>query len=249
MRRSMRVVLTCTLYTLGIAATAAAQTSTPRVVFGLSGGVQAGAATLKDHLMFERNVETATADIEYPVKAAVLFDGGLSVRLVKRLGAGVNVSRATGENDADVEASIPHPFRFEQPRSISGTQGHITRAETGVHAQLQYWLGGESPVSVMLYGGPSWLNIEQELVTGVEYDETFPFDTATFRSAVTRRSKASAVGFNAGVDVRWMFSGSMGLGGMVRFTRGTVDLVTEDNRTLTVHPGGVQAGVGLRAAF
>ena len=80
------------------------------------------------------------------------------------------------------------------------------------------------------------------------YDETYPFDTATFRSATTRRSKASVTGFNAGADLQWMFGRHIGLGGMVRFTRGSVDLTTENDRRISVRAGGVQAG-GLRIGF
>ena len=102
---------------------------------------------------------------------------------------------------------------------------------------------------LVLSGGPSWLNVEQELVTDVLYDETYPFDTATFRSAPTRRSKASVTGFNAGADLQWMFGRHIGVGGMVRFIRGSVDLTTENDRRISVRAGGVQAGGGLRIGF
>ena len=43
-----------------------------------------------------------------------------------------------------------------------------------------------SRVMLVLSGGPSRLNVEQELVTDVLYDETYPFDTP--RSAAPRRA-------------------------------------------------------------
>ena len=140
-----------------------------------------------------------------------------------------------------MDARIPHPFQFEQPRTVEGEQDAITHAETGVHVQLRYSIPMSSRVMLVLSGGPSRLNVEQELVTDVLYDEEYPFDEATFRSAPTRRSKASVTGFNAGADLQWMFGRNFGLGGMVRFIRGSVELTTDNDRRISVRAGGLQA--------
>ena len=98
-------------------------------------------------------------------------------------------------------------------------------------------------------GGPSILHVNQAVVTDVNYSEEYPYDTAAFTGVDSRDVKASATGFNAGADVRWMFSRHVGLGGLVRFTRGTVDLDGPDNRTITVDAGGTHVGAGLRVVF
>jgi hypothetical protein len=46
-----------------------------------------------------------------------------------------------------------------------------------------------------------------------------------------------------------MFTRTIGLGGMLRFSRADVDLEAPDNRRLTIKGGGIQAGGGLRIAF
>jgi hypothetical protein len=209
------------LAALACAVPAAAQ-NTAKVVVSLSGGTQVAAGGLTDRFTFERNVETASVDVKYPVKPAVLVDG---------------------------DARIPHPFVFERPRTVTGVQHTIAHAETAVHLQVQYSIEASRRVSVVLSGGPSWLDVEQELVTDVLYDEAYPYDTATFKSATATRSKASAVGGHAGADLRWMFGRTIGLGALVRFTRGTADLTTRDDRRVSVRAGGVQAGVGLRFVF
>lgn len=233
----------------GLVARASAQSAPPRVVIGVSGGVQSSASALSDHVEFERSVETATVNLKYPAQAAMLFDAGIGVRLFKRLGAGVTVSNATRTGDAEVDARIPHPLLFEQPRTVEGSQPGISRTETAVHVQLLYSIEATRKVTLVLSAGPSIVHLEQELVTEVMYDETYPFDVATFKSAATGRAKASAAGFNAGADVRWMFARSIGLGGLVRFSRAIVDVETKDGRTLAVRAGGVQAGVGIRVVF
>ena len=235
-------------------ATALAQTrgalSRPtRVTIAASGGVQAAAASVSEHFTFDRNQEVETVDVTYPAKAGAFADLGLSVRAWKNLGLGVAVSRATGNGSADVAASVPHPFQFNQPRTITGTEDGIVHAETGVHLQLQYLVPSSSRVHVVLFAGPSWLNVEQEVVTDVTVTESYPYDTASFGGAVTRILKRSAPGFHAGFDVAWMFSRTVGVGGLVRYTRADVDLAVASGRSLALKAGGVQAGVGLRLTF
>jgi hypothetical protein len=235
---------------LAMAAPSPAQGTSSRVVVTLNGGIQTAGPGLADHFEFATDIiETAKVDVRYPAKPSVLIDGGLGLRLWKNLGVGVAVSHATVDGTAEIDAQIPHPFYLEQPRAVSGEQGGITRAETGVHVQLQISVPVASRVTLALSAGPSRLNVEQEIVTDVLYDEEYPFDVATFRSAPARRSKASVTGFNAGADLRWMFSRNIGLGGMIRFIRGSVDLETENNRPISVRAGGLQAGGGIRIGF
>jgi hypothetical protein len=49
--------------------------------------------------------------------------------------------------------------------------------------------------------------------------------------------------------VFWMFSQQVGVGGLFRFARASVDLDTEDNRTVSVDAGGLYIGGGLRIVF
>jgi hypothetical protein len=222
--------------------------SSDRIVIGVNGGVQTGATRLTDHFEFETNVETATVDVKYPARAAVLIDGSVAVRLWKQLGAGVAVSETTRSGSADVDARIPHPLLFQQPRTVSGSQSGVSDAQTGIHLQLSYAVPVTRRLTITLAGGPSYVHVSQDVVSDVKYSESYPYDVATFTSATTKPTTAGAVGFNAGADVRWMFARSFGIGGMVRFTRATVDLGSGD-RALSVDAGGVQVGAGVRVAF
>jgi hypothetical protein len=229
------------------AARAAAQ-SGDRIVVAISGGVQGSAPRLTDHFEFERSVETATVDVKYPTKPPVLVEGSVTARLWKRLAVGAAVSQAMRSGAAQVDARIPHPLLFQQPRTVTGAQSGIDTAETGIHLQIAYALQATRRITLTPFGGPSFLKVGQELVSDVKYDETYPYDTATFSSAPARRASAGALGFNAGADVRWMFTHSAGIGGLVRFTRATVNL-TSETRTVPVRAGGMQAAAGLRFVF
>lgn len=245
----MRRFILSVALTLAAAAPALAQANPGRAFLTINGGVQLLAPQLSDHFEFRSNVETATVDVRYPATTSVLFDAGVGITFWKRLGIGIAVSRTTGSGAARVKASIPHPLVYDRPRAVVGDQRAITRAESAAHMQLLYTLPAPGRWSVVLSAGPTYVNVEQELATDVQYDETYPFDEATFRAATTRRAKASAIGANAALDVRRMVGRHFGLGGLVRFTRASVDLDTGDNRRLKVDAGGLQAGAGLRIAF
>ena len=63
------------------------------------------------------------------------------------------------------------------------------------------------------------------------------------------RSSKSAVGFNTGIDVAYMFSPSIGVGTIVRFSRAQTQFDGPDGTTLGITVGGAQVGAGLRLRF
>jgi hypothetical protein len=220
-----------------------------RFTVGVSGGVQQAAEDVSDQFAFPKNIETETVDLKYPMKPWAFIDLAAGYRMWNNLGVGVAVSVSSGKGQAEVTASVPHPFFFNQPRTVTGTENDITHSETGVHLQLQYLVAASGHLHFILEGGPSWLNVEHEVVTDVTVTESYPYDTAAFGGAVTKSTKASAVGFNAGIDVTWLFAESVGIGGIVRYTRADVDLKAVEGRSLTMKAGGLQGGVGVRVLF
>jgi hypothetical protein len=219
------------------------------VLISVSGGVQQAASDVSDHFSFSKNQETETVDVKYPMKPGGLFDVGGSFRVWKNLALGAAFSRANGNGTAEVTASVPHPFFFNQPRTVTGTEDGVQHAENGVHLQVQYLVPVSGSVRIVIGAGPSWLSVEHESVTDITVTESYPFDTAAFGGAVTKTTKASATGYNAGIDVTWMFARSVGLGGLVRYTRADLDLKPATDRTLTIKAGGVQGAAGIRFAF
>jgi hypothetical protein len=222
--------------------------SLPRFSVAVNGGYQPSTTTFDDRFTFDLNRETATTDVSYPVEAGALFDAGVGVRLWKGVGIGAAVSRFSVDGTVDASATLPHPLFFQRNREVSGESGGLERSETAVHIQALYQLPLSGRLQVVLSGGPSIVDIKQSLVTGVNYTEEFPYDTATFVGVDSRQIAGTAPGFNVGADLRWLFSRSVGVGGLVRFTRATVDL-TVDNRTIQVDAGGAQVAAGLRLAF
>jgi hypothetical protein len=247
MERRMRTLGLSAVIVLALAAGAAAQSPAPRVFISVNGAFQPSISDATARIEWQENAETATATVDYPTSGGPAFDGGVAVRLWKQIGVGVAVSRFSAEGDADVTASIPHPFFFNRPRDVSGTET-VSRSETAVHVPIVFIVPTSNRLRVLLFGGPSRIEAEQDVVTRVRYDEEFPFDTATYASADKVSSKASEIGFHAGADVAFMFTRTVGVGGMVRFSRASVDLGPAENRVST-DVGGVQVGGGVRFAF
>jgi hypothetical protein len=221
----------------------------PRVTLAVSGGIQSAAAAVSDRITFDRNVETETIDVKYPNRPGVLLDIGGRVRLWKRLGAGIAVGHVIGEGTADVSASIPHPFFFNQPRTVAGKQSAMSHEETALHLQVQYTIPTSKRVRLVLGAGPSRIKLTEDVVTDIAIEESYPYDTATFTRAITRGATASANGFNAGLDITWYTTRSVGFGGLVRYTHADADLDVRSGHTLAARAGGAQAAAGVRFAF
>ncbi len=242
------ILLVLTLL-FGNAASARAQSWPERVHVSVNGAYQATSNDFSDRFEFERNLETGSTDVTYPVKGGFVFDAGGGFRFWKNLAAGVAVSYFTRDDAASTTSSVPHPFFFDQPRQVTGDATGVNRTETAVHVQAMYLVNPGGHLRLILSGGPSFFDVEQDLVSEVVVTETYPFDTAAFGSAKKTKAKGSAAAFNVGADVIWMFGKTVGVGGLVRYSRATVDLDAPDNRTVTVDAGGLYAGGGLRLLF
>jgi hypothetical protein len=231
------------------AAPARAAGPTERFTVSFNAGYQAATNDFTDRIAFRVYQENGSTGTTYPIRGDLLFDGGATVVIWKNFAAGVTVSHFSRNGIAHTASRVPHPFFLERLRDVSGDVSGAARAETGAHVEIMYLAPVSSNVRFAIFAGPSYVNVTQDLVTAVRYQETYPYDVATFTGADTRSATGSALGFNAGVDVTYMFSRRLGAGGVVRFARARVDLKAPENRTLGVDAGGAQAGVGLRISF
>lgn len=227
---------------------AAAQPREPRFSAWVGGGAQAAMPQLGDRFTFVMHAEDAPVDADYGAQAAPLVDGGFAVRLFRDVGVGVAVTRFSGDSRAAIVAQIPYPFAFNQFREVTGTSSALDHTELAYHAQLQYSRDLARRIRLVLSAGPTFFEVRRHLVTDVQVDEAYPFDTASFRSATARAAKGTGIGVHAGVDVVYLVGRHAGLGAMVRYARGTADL-DGGSRSVTVDAGGVQSGVGLRLYF
>ena len=233
---------------LSVAVPAQAQ-QTGRGFISINGGYQASSTEFDDAFTFTAHQETGTSDVSYPIDPGPMFDAGGGVRLWRGLGAGLALTQFTRDGSVRASSSIPHPFFLGQHRQVEGEAGNIERKETGVHVQAQYSLPLGRRLQITLMGGPSFFHVEQSLVIDVNYTEEYPYDTASFAGVDSAPETGTKTGFNAGADVRWMFTPSVGIGALVRVTRATIELEGVEDRTVSLDAGGTQIGIGIRLAF
>ena len=235
--------------TVGANPAAAQSPSQPRVEISANVGAQAGASTFTTSTALPSNGgETETITVDHGVKTALGFNVGAAVRLVPRLWVGVQYAMTEMKPSASITAVIPHPMLFNAPRTVEGSIDDVAHKEQNVHVDLMYALPVHA-VDVKVMGGPTFFNLKQDFVSGVTINETYPFDTATFAGATTKRLSKTAVGFNAGVDISRALSSHLAVGGLIRYSRADVKFDDAAIGQQTVKAGGVEVGGGVRVRF
>jgi hypothetical protein len=233
------------------AAARTAPAAQDRFRISVNGGVQLSSLTFDTSATKVVYIENAVISTSYPIGRGGEIDGGLSVRLAGAFGVGVAVSSATSQKDAAVSAAIPNPFFFKAPRTITGVASGQQRHELATHVYGLYTLRPARRVDVALSAGPSFFRVRQDVVTDVSFVDTYPFDTAVFSAATSRRVTATdAVGFNAGADVGLKLARHAGLGASVRFSKASVSLTLPNSTTtVSMDVGGTQLTGGVRFWF
>jgi hypothetical protein len=195
------------------------------------------------------NLETASIDTSYSVPRSQFFDGGVLVRVKGGFGVGAALSMFMKSSPASVGGTIPHPFVFTAPRMLSGMTSSLERRETGVHVQAAYVVSSKR-VDVAIAGGPTIFSVSQELVADATYTDTYPYDTVTFTGATVSKVSATKLGFNISGDVSVKLSKHVGVGGLIRFSRATIDFPLAGTASgVSADVGGAQAGGGIRFYF
>ncbi|HVL69095.1 MAG TPA: hypothetical protein VM364_17695 [Vicinamibacterales bacterium] len=240
--------LACLLMTLA-AAPAFAQARPDRGFLAVNGGAAHAAGTLRESFTYEVNVETGIIEVEYPGATAGMFDGAAGFRVWRRLGLGAAVGRSAASGAAPITARVPHPLLDNRHRTVEGEASGISRAETAVYVLVYYDLPTAGRVRARVSAGPAFFSARQDIVETIETHETYPFDTAEFRRAVTREADGSGAGVHASLDVSWMFARRVGAGALLRYARGTVNLNAPGSRSVSSDVGGLQFGGGLRFTF
>ncbi len=153
------------------------------------------------------------------------------------------------EEPSNITGSVPNPFHFNQPRSFAGTSDPLTHQEQTVHVSALWRVRVSPTIEVGVGGGPSFISVQQDFVKDVEFNEQYPFDTATFSRAVTEQVKQSFVGFHVGGDLAWYFTRNIGVSGTVRYSHANADVTTPANNQISMKVGGVETTVGVRLSF
>lgn len=236
--------------------------------FVLSGGagVQTTVNARVDRLRFDLFGEAGRLEAAQRLGRTVVYDVGLSGRVWKRFGLGAHVTRTRIGSTARIEASVPHPFYFDFPRTATGVARDLAHQEWAMHLQIRYalpsgWIADRMPAWIPLgdrfrltvFGGPSLYEASQDLVAAITpIEHGFPFEAIDIGAHATERVTITAVGFNLGLDVSYFGLGRferLGLGASLRFNRAAPAIAVAHQTQAALELGGTQLAGGVRYAF
>jgi hypothetical protein len=165
------------------------------------------------------------------------------------VGVGFGIQYYLRETAADVEAVVPHPFFFGQPRRAAFETPPLAGHEIELSVPLLWTPAAGGRVKVMVFGGPSMFRVTRRIVTDLSLDDPYPHDTVSITAATTAERSGTSLGFHAGGDVAFMFNGSTGVGVVGRYSRADIAFDGDQGATTRGRAGGPQIGVGLRFRF
>lgn len=241
-----RVLMACGALLL-VAGPAHAQAD--RLTIVANGGALVAPGSFGQDFTLTRNLEPAPVTTDLSLATGGAFEAGVRVRVGRRLGIGVVGFAASSTASGTLEAQIPHPLYFKKPRDVSGDLSDLTRKERGAHVELAVPLHSSDGGDLTLFGGPSYFDIEQDLVTDLSYSDSYPFDTATLDDTTSSTVKEAGYGFNVGLEYARQISRSARVALLGRYSRGTLTLSAAEGNEAEVHAGGIFVGVGLRFGF
>jgi hypothetical protein len=214
-------------------------------------GVESGSSTMTDTQTRTVYEETATFNTSSTFTSGSLFDVGAGIRVWKNLTLGVAYHQEQNDTEAEVTGSVPSPFFFNRPRTLSATEP-LDRKEAAAHITIGWVVPLRSNLDLMLSGGPTFFRLTQEVISSVEHSETGATNSTVNAALDKEERKKSQTGFNVGADLTYLAwsndSIRVGVGGFVRYA--TAD--TEVEMLTTSQPtklGGVQFGFGARLRF
>jgi hypothetical protein len=221
-----------------------------RIYVSINGAYQTGGNSFDETVTFRENAEDGRFTTDYAVKSGPAFNVSVGAGLWRNIGVGVGVTRYSKNTPTVLNASVPHPFFFNRPRTVDGEVAGLKREELAVHVQARATFVPTERIQAVVFAGPSFFSVKQGIVNDFEINETFPYDTATFSRGITTDVDESKIGFNAGADVGYFFTRQIGVGGSVQWAGTTIDAPSSSGTgTFEIKAGGFQAGGGLRLRF
>jgi hypothetical protein len=232
---------------VGSAATALAQGQPDsRVAISILAAYQTNEPRMSQTVAFEQYSEQGSLTSVYTVGRRPVADLGVTVRLWRKLAVGFSATHFQDSGTARVNALVPNPFIFGQPRQLNGTAS-VSHTETGVNFQAAYWMQRGARLEIVVSGGPSVFRIGQDFVSDVAYEDVFPYDTVSYQGASVVRQHKSATGGNVGTEIGWRIARHLGIAGTARYSRASAAFPGTSASAIVV--GGFHVGGGVRLLF
>lgn len=253
MKKSVFVCLFACAVLAGTSEVAWAQGATwaDRGYINIGWGVESGSTAMSDSRTTTIYEETATINSASTFTSGSLFDVGVGVRLWRNLTVGAAYHQEQNDTDGEVSGSIPSPIFFNRPRTLTGSEP-LDRKEMATHLNIGWVVPIGTKFDVMVYGGPSFFRLTQEVIATVQPNEAGATASGIGATITKAERKKSQTGYNVGLDATYIVwsndSIRLGAGGFMRMTSAD----TEVEMLSTTQPtkvGGLQFGFGARLRF
>jgi opacity protein-like surface antigen len=182
----------------------------------------------------------------YDLDSAFGFDAGLQVNVVGPLAFRASVSHAAHEGAGRLTASLP-PILPGLPSRIEATLPDGRVSETAVHVSTVLSLEvGAARVSAL--GGITFFDLEASLIESL--DVSTPGGTPIpVPGLPSVEVSDSPTGWHVGLGVDFRVAEHVALGGFLRYSQATAELVPPRGNVIKLEAGGAHAGVGVRFLF
>ena len=241
--KTMKAGLLCLAMCAAVAPKAQAQmTWTDQAFANISGGYQGGSDTLTTNTPFELYDEQGTVTSSQKVSGGGLFDISVGYKVWRNLAAGVGIFAHRRILQCGGHRARARPAVFNQLRTVTASASDLKHSENVIHLTATWMVPVTDKIDVGVSAGPAIFRVKQDLPSAVTVTEPGPTVSAVTIDNVTKTS----VGIDLGVDVTYLVTKGMGIGGLARYTRASSDL-SGASENVTV--GGFQIGGGLRIRF
>jgi hypothetical protein len=232
-----------------LSALAATARADEHLTVSLGGGLAGLSSDWSSQASWDSWAETATLSSQYKAASGTVFQGGLGYRFSKQLGVVLTVGRASRDVKASLQAQIPHPLYLASPRTVTGEASGLPYKELAFHLDLE-WRMRKGPIEITAFAGPTLARVDSDFVQSINVAEAYPYDTATYQSAVTTSLRSNmGFGLNVGASAAWVLIPNLDLGVEARYVRASVDLTPTGGQKYSLTAGGVQVVGQLRLRF
>jgi len=217
-------------------------------------GVEKGETAFTDARNFTLYDESAKIETASSWSSGNLLDVGLGVRVWRNLSVGAAYHQENNTSDVAISGAIPHPIFFNRPRSLAVTEPGLTRKENAVHLVVGWMIPIGEKFDVLVSGGPSWFQLQQDVVSKVTVAEAgTPFTTLVTQTDRATRKRSQVGGYHVGVDATYILwsndSVRLGAGGFFRYTAASTEVTWLTDTAQPTDVGGTQFGFGARFRF
>jgi hypothetical protein len=197
---------------------------------------------------FKVHAEDASLNADASIGVGPVFAAHGGVRVWKNLALGGGFAVASTSQSLAVTGRLPHPFQFNQFRQVEGSADGLARLETMVAFEASWLMAVTRRIDMFVFGGPAYIRVRQDMATKLKFTESYPYDSATFTGVETASLSGGALGVTAGVDVSYLLTKRLGVGGELRYSYAKTTL-TPSAQPSHVPLGGLQVACVAKLLF